>query len=75
MCLCIVSLCSGSDGCWMMAFCLISDEYSLRRSWSGGICISACKWCVPACTLSVSVLNIGFCIVLKFAHVCGGCKE
>ena len=42
--LCIVSLCSGCDGC--CAFCLIGDACSMRCSWSGSILISSCMCCV-----------------------------
>ena len=58
--LCIVSLCSGSDG-WC-AFCLICDACSLRCSWSGSIYVSLCRCCV-VCVYPDAALNAAFCVV------------
>ena len=50
ICLCIVILCSGCDGCCVN--CLIGESCSLRCSWSGSIFVSSCGLCmVCACIL------------------------
>ena len=44
VCLCIVSVCIGCDGC--CHFCVISDACNLRCSWSCSILVSSCRCCV-----------------------------
>ena len=68
--LCIVSVCSGCDGC--CAFCLIYDACRLRWSRSSSIFVSSCR-----CYVFVSCCSSYCCVLcsLKFVNVCGGCMR
>ena len=71
VCLCIVTLCSGCDGC--CAFSLICDACCLRCAWSGIIGFVVCLWTMHEVTTCPRSKKTQFARGWTAADICTKC--